>query len=67
MEHIELYTQECTHCLDENEPDPGCAYCHGTGAEVTYYRRYCNYESRHDCEWRGDCRFCLDSEEIVEY
>lgn len=63
MINIEDFSDLCPHCNTEEERRC-CPHCKGTGEIHIYYRRFCNYHSRYDCEWGGDCKYCPDSEQI---
>lgn len=63
MIHIEEFSKDCSHCITEEERHY-CECCKGTGQIHMYYKRYCSYDSRFDCEWGGDCEYCPDSERI---
>lgn len=65
MVHIEEFLDSCGYCTTEEERHY-CPHCKGTGEIHTYYKRCCNYKSRFECEWGGDCKYCPDSEQIDE-
>lgn len=65
MVHIENFSKTCPYCSTEEERHY-CDHCRGTGLMKKYYRRTCNYKSRNECEWGGDCKYCPNSEPIPD-
>jgi DnaJ-class molecular chaperone len=65
---IESFEKVCMNCYGESQSlRKACKQCNGYGIINVEYYVFCNFESRSDCDWGGDCEHCPDANPILEY